>query len=163
MELTQERSGLEKRFYELCHKVVEQESLELYDLNYITGNSTLRVFIRDPKTDTAVIEDCMKIDRALTPFMEEEWVPEDLVLEVSSPGVFRDLKSKDHFDLVIGKRVNLKLFNQQADQIKELKGQKQILAVLKATTEKYLTINFNDKDIDLDFAAIKKANLEPEV
>ncbi len=163
MEFNSQRSGLEKKFYEVCEKVVSEAGLEVYDLNYVTGNTTLKLFIRDPKTDTAVIEDCMKIDRALTPYFEEDWVPDDLVLEVSSPGMFRDLKTLAHFKQSVGSRVKLKLMGQNDELMKTLKGQKQVTGELKSVNDEKLALDVDGKNLELNFIDIKKANLEPKI
>ena len=67
MELEIKRSNLEQKFFELTEKIVHENNYALYDVEYHSGSSTLRVFIMDPETKTAVIEDCVKVDRAFDP------------------------------------------------------------------------------------------------
>ena len=99
MELTKNLSQTEQKYTELAMKIVAECDLELYDLEFVQGSSTLRVFIRDPKTNTAEIDDCVKVDRAFSPYCEDlEWIPDNFILEVSSPGVYRSLKRLDHFE-----------------------------------------------------------------
>ena len=68
LELEIKRSNLEQKFFDLTEKIVKENSYALYDVEYLSGSSTLRVFIMDPKTKTAVIEDCIKVDRAFDPY-----------------------------------------------------------------------------------------------
>lgn len=163
MELNVSRSNLEQKFFDLCTKVVGDNGLQVYDMIYITGSSTLRLYIRNPETDTAVIEDCVKIDRAMTPYMEEDWIPEDFVLEVSSPGMFREIKTKEHFELAKDQRISMRLFSKNAEKYEELKGQKQFLAILQAINESDIEVKYLDKIIKVKLEDIKKVNLEPEI
>ncbi len=162
-----ERKGIEQKFYSLCQTVVESDcNLKLYDLEYIPGNQLLRLFIMDPETNSAVIEDCMKVDRALTPFIEEEeWMPSELVLEVSSPGVYRHLREKSHFEAAIGKNIGLQL-RQKLDQLKyadlpkRVLSQRNITGELLACNGETLTIKYQEKEIEIEFNNLKKAHLE---
>ena len=103
------RTGIEEKFFTICCEVVKENGYVLYDMDYIIGSTTLRLFIMDPNTNTALIEDCVKVDRALSPFFEEDWVPESIVLEVSSPGVYRPLKTLSHFEAVKNEYILLNL------------------------------------------------------
>ena len=103
------REGIEKKFFEMCLECVEAQGLELYDLEYIKGQKTLRLFIMNKETKTANLDDCILVDRSLTPYFEENtWIPEDVTLEVSSPGIYKKLRLKEHFEMVLGERVKLK-------------------------------------------------------
>ena len=82
MELFKKRTGLEEKFYKACETVTVEHDYVIYDMDYIQGSSTVRLFIMNPETKTAVIEDCIKVDRGLSPFFEEDWVPEDVVLGI---------------------------------------------------------------------------------
>lgn len=168
MVLREERSGMDKKFFELCQKVVSAEGLEIYDLDYLPGSHELRLYIQNPETGTAVIEDCIKIDKAMTPFIEEEeWMPSELTLEVSSPGVYRNLTSLEHFKTVEGQNVQLTLKKKLDDDLeglpKKLKGQKKIIGTLIEVLEEGIALEIEDLRIDLKYDEIKKANLEVDI
>lgn len=170
--INQTKAGLEAKFYELCDKLVSENDLSLYDLDYISSNHTLRIFIMNPETQTAVVEDCIKIDHALTPFVEEaDWMPEELTVEVSSPGIFRALKTTTHFELSVGERVSVTIMGSLSEEIEEklpkkLKSQKTFIGELIAVNEKEIEINVEDKNkkilVPFDFSLIKKAQWEPK-
>jgi ribosome maturation factor RimP len=168
MELSKKRSGVEEKFYNLCSKVVPDNGLKLYDMEYVAGSYTLKVFIFDEKTGTAVIEDCVKIDRALTPFIDElDWVPDELILEVSSPGMFRELKNLEHFQSAIGEIISCtitgKLDSEMATKVpKKLMGAKKFRGKLESVTETNITLNIKDFQLPLAFEQIKKASLDPD-
>ena len=165
MVLRGERTGMEKRFYELCERVVPETGLELYDLDYLTGSSELRVYVRDPETKTAVIEDCVKVDRALSPYLEEDWTPEKLTLEVSSPGLFRGLRTLEHFQEVVGETITLSLSGKIEGEglSKAALSSKKLTVPLKAVDEKGIVVEIENKAIVIEFEKIKKANLETEL
>ncbi len=169
MQLTKDRTGIELRLYELALKIVEELGYELYDLDYIKGSSTLRIFIMDPKTKSAVIEDCIKVDRAFTPYCEtEEWIPSDFVLEVSSPGVYRALKTKKHFDDVIGETILVSLSRELNEQQKsslpaKAHKTKKMRGKLTFVDDVKINIDYEGASLGISFDQIKKASLDPDL
>lgn len=168
--INQKKEGLEAKFYELCQKLTSENNLELYDLDYLSNNHTLRVFIMNPETKTAVVEDCVLIDRALTPFVEEEeWMPETLTVEVSSPGIFRNLKTTRHFEWSIGERVSITIQGSLSDATieklpKSLQGQKKFIGFVETANDENIVLNIEEKNINIpiELDLIKKAQWEPK-
>jgi ribosome maturation factor RimP len=161
-----ERSSLEQKFYDLSLKVVSELSLELYDMEWNASSGDLRLFIFDKTTKTALIENCIQVDRAFTPYFESEnWMPENVTLEVSSPGLFRELKNQSHFELVIGEDVSLVLHKtiSEAQSMDFPKSQRNSLKLkvklLEVDAEK-INIEIKDIKLDIPFEQIKRANLE---
>jgi ribosome maturation factor RimP len=173
LELEKERKGIEKKFFDLCSSVVQEAGYELYGMDYINSQFLLRLFIQDPISKTAGLEDCSKVDRALTPFVEEEnWMPEELTLEVSSPGVYRDVKEarwfseflNQRFCMVLSKKLELKDFVSESVFNKKLTGDKKVFLYLKTFDgEKLGMSSKKDGDVELNVLIdnIKKANVEP--
>lgn len=170
------RTGIEKKFFELVSEVVQKEGLELYSMDYIGGQQVLRLFIQNPETKTAQLDDCARIDRAMTPFIEElEWMPEELTLEVSSPGVYRDIKEGHQFKEALGERISLSLFNKVTSddflpgvaidkEAQKITKDKKILAYLVDFQGEELLFSL-EKQAEAQFKIkledIKKANVEP--
>lgn len=169
MEINQNFTGIEAKFHELSAKIVEGEGLKLYDLEYIVGSSTLRIFIYNEQTGTAQLDECIRVDRAFSPFAEElEWIPESLTLEVSSPGVYRHLSSIEHFERVVGERIKLALSSPVSDTNhpqapKEFKGSKKLIGFLREVTPAQIALDIDGAILNISYAEIKKANLEPEI
>jgi ribosome maturation factor RimP len=155
MKLDIERTGVEKKFFDLAQKLTSENELELYDLEYIPAKGILRVFIMNPATKTAVIEDCAKIDNAFDPYLEESWVP-DFTLEVSSPGMFRTLKTRRHFEISVGEFIKLTL-------VEALMGDLKPRVKLEQVKEEILVVNYKNKNLDVSFEQIKKAQLDPSI
>lgn len=173
MDLIKERKGIEKKFYDLCNTVVSEQGLELYGLDYISSQSLLRLFIQDPTSKTAGLEECSKVDRAMTPFVESEtWMPEELTLEVSSPGVYRDVKEGKWFHALKGERVSFQFFNKISESnflskdnidTKLMKDKKVILYLVDFDEESVFLSSKKDgeSEIIVSLEDIKKANVEP--
>lgn len=78
---------------QLATPVAENLGLELVGVVFHTNHRppVLRVDIRNPQQDTG-LEDCERMSRALEPTLDEaDIVPDTYVLEVSSPGISRQL------------------------------------------------------------------------
>ena len=167
MVLKEERTGIEKKFYEVCAPLCTELGYEVYDLDYNKGSYTLRIFILNPETGTALIEDCSKVDRSMTPIVEEsEWMPEELMLEVSSPGMFRHLNTVSHFTTSLDKNIQVTIKKRLTVEAnpgipKALKGERKIVGLLKKVTESSITISAFDYELEINYEDIKKANLEP--
>lgn len=168
MELIKNRTGIEAKFYELCSKVIPENGLQLYDMEYVSGSYTLKVFVMDEKTSSAVIEDCVKVDRALTPFIDElEWVPEQLILEVSSPGMFRDLKNLEHFQSSINQIISVTISGKLPGEVisgvsKKIANAKKFRGLLREVSDKEIIIDIEGLSLPIAFEQIKKANLDPD-
>ncbi|MCF8059838.1 MAG: hypothetical protein K9K67_11105 [Bacteriovoracaceae bacterium] len=175
MDLKLDRNGLEEKFFNLCEEIVKKEGLELYALDYLKGQCLLRLFVQDPESKTAQLDDCAKVDRALTPFVEEyDWMPAELTLEVSSPGVYREIKEACYFENLIGERIAFSLSEKVAESdvvsteisknAKKLLKEKKIVAYLKEFTGEHLLVSpeMNDETkFKINIENIKKANVEP--
>ena len=169
MDIQQERTGLEKKFYLMCEPVVLEAGYRLYDLEYVATQKVLRLYIQDPRTGSAVIEDCIKIDNALSPAFETEtWIPEDVVLEVSSPGVYRHVSNLEHFKMSVGEIIAVVIMGQLSEeQIKDapkgIKGEKKFRGKLLEVNEEVFTIEAKNFPLKLTYKQTKKVNLDPDL
>jgi ribosome maturation factor RimP len=169
MDIFKERIGLEKKFFLMCDPVIIEAGYKLYDLEYISTQKLLRIYIQNPLTGSALIEDCVKVDHALSPsFESEDWIPEDIVLEVSSPGVYRQVSTLEHFRMSLGEFVSVVIMGQLAeDQVKGapkgLKGEKKFRGKLLEVGEEDFTLDVNHYPLKLNYKQVKKVNLDPDL
>jgi ribosome maturation factor RimP len=169
MDVFKERIGLEKKFYLMCEPVVLEAGYRLYDLDYISTQKLLRIYIQNPLTGSAVIEDCVKVDNALTPSFESlDWIPEDVVLEVSSPGVYRHVSTLEHFRLSMGEFLSVVITGQLSeDQTsgapKGIKGEKKIRGKLIEVEQDYFTLEVKNYPLKITYKQVKKVNLDPDL
>ena len=163
------RAGLELKFFELTTKIVSENNLVLYDMHWHSPSGNLTVFIMNAETKSAVLDDCVKIDRAFNPYMEsEDWIPENFTLEVSSPGLYRGLSSIEHFQAVVGEDILIQL-TAKIDEVKytdfpkAMRNNLKIKVKLLEIHEQGIKIDAKGCLIDVPFEQIKKANLETDL
>ena len=167
MFLEKELSDLENKFLEICLHAVQGNNLDVYALEYLENSKTVKLFIINNETDTATISECVSVDRALSePFEELEWIPEDVVLEVSSPGVYRYLYKKEHFEKSIEVLVKVELLKKINSEMQyenvpnKLVNQKRFLGTIKGCSDELLEVEFEECSLRIPFKDIKKVNLE---
>ncbi len=109
--------------WELAQPVVEEKGLLLWDVRFVKEGADwfLRVFI-DREEDAVSIDDCVAVSRKLSDLLDEkDPIPQSYCLEVSSPGIERELVRPEHFAAFEGAAVVLHLY-QAVDGNKEIGG-----------------------------------------
>lgn len=94
----------------LAQPVLEELGLTLWDLRFEKEGSLwyLRYFI--DKEEGLTIEDCETFSRAVEKLLDEaDPIPQSYTLEVSSPGIERELTRDWHFDACMGMEVTIRL------------------------------------------------------
>ena len=111
----------------LAEPVAEELGFFLWDVEYVKegGRRVLRFTIDSEEGIT--IDDCEKMHRAMDPILDEaDPIEEAYYLEVSSPGVERELRNRMHLDACEGWNVEVRLYAPQ-DGAKSFRGE--LLAV----------------------------------
>ncbi len=108
---------------DLVQPIVEKMGLTLWNVCYVKEGSEyyLRIFI---DSDSGVtIDDCENVTRAIdAPLDRLDPIEGNYILEVSSPGVERELVLDRHFDRYLGTPVMVKLIRPDENGIREYKG-----------------------------------------
>lgn len=107
----------------LVEPIINEMGLQLWDVRYVKEGALwyLRIFIDKPEGIT--IEDCEKVTRAVdAPLDELDPIEGSYTLEVSSPGIERELIRDEHFDQFLGAPVMIKLHKPLSDGVKEING-----------------------------------------
>ncbi len=118
-------------------KIVQEllvgSDLELVDVEYVKERDWyLRIFVDKPQGMR--IEDCQRLSEALGKELDQrDVVPENYILEVSSPGLDRVLRKERDFIREKGKVVDVTLYA-------PLDGEKLITGTLAACDESTLTL-----------------------
>ena len=89
--------------------LLEELGYELYELKYIQQKSkkTLRIFIDHPERPIS-IKDCEDVSRHIGPMIDEqELLTGSYYLEVSSPGVERELRSERDFKRFVSETIKI--------------------------------------------------------
>jgi ribosome maturation factor RimP len=105
---------------------VEGLGYSIWDVTYSKIGSDYHLEITIDSENGINIEDCERVHRAIDPILDEcDPIEGFYYLEVSSPGIERELRSEEHFLWAVGERVEAKLFT-------AVGGKKSILGILKA-------------------------------
>ena len=108
---------------ELVRPIVEGLGLTLWDVRYEKEGALwyLRIFIDSDKGVT--IDDCENVTRAVDiPLDDLDPIEQNYILEVSSPGIERELIKPEHFDAFLGAPVMLRLIRPDEKGQRDLKG-----------------------------------------
>ena len=100
------------------------------------------------------IDDCEKVHRAIDPILDEHDPIETFYyLEVSSPGIERELRTDEHISLSLGQRVEAKLFT-------AIDGQKSFVGTLESFDGENVGIKREDigEEILIPRQSISKLN-----
>ncbi|MDR1800923.1 MAG: ribosome maturation factor RimP [Lachnospiraceae bacterium] len=123
---------------ELLQPIVEDKGFELVDVEYVKegGIWYLRAYI--DKEGGITIDDCEAVSRMLSDLLDEnDFIADAYCLEVSSPGLTRELKKDRDFERAIGKAIELKIYPGR-------EGAGVHIGILESFDEKSITITEDD-------------------
>lgn len=107
----------------MAEPVAKDLGLILWDVRFVKEGASwyLRVFIdKDGGVD---INDCVDMTHALNgPLDEADPIEVSYCLEVSSPGIERDLTRDEHFEIMSGKKIKLRLIRPDENKQREFSG-----------------------------------------
>ena len=114
--------SIAERVAALAEPLAEEFGYFLWDVEYVKegGRRILRITI--DSEEGIYIEDCEKMHRALDPILDEaDPIEEAYYLEVSSPGIERELRTDMHIEACEGWDVEVKLYA-PVDNAKSFRG-----------------------------------------
>ena len=96
---------------ELIGETVSQNGCILWDVEYVKEGADFHLRITIDKETGVTIEDCERVHRAIDPLLDEaDPIESFYYLEVSSPGLERELKTEAHILASVGETVEVRLF-----------------------------------------------------
>ena len=136
---------------ELVKPTVEANDCVLWDVEYVKEGSRQILRITIDRKDGVDIDHCEAVHRAIDPILDEaDPIPVAYYLEVSSPGVERELRLPRHYAEFIGSKVDVKLFS-------AVDGKKQFTGILDAFDEEAGTVTVSGTSFPKD--KVSKVNL----
>lgn len=118
------KGSVAERVWQMAEPLAGQLGLVLWDVQFVKEGAQwyLRVFI--DKEEGVGIDDCVDMTHALSPVLDQEDpIPQEYMLEVSSPGLNRKLTRPQHFQALLGAPVLVKLIRPLEDGRRELSGE----------------------------------------
>lgn len=137
---------------ELATPIAEELGYILWDIEYVKEGAKQVLRFTIDKDGGVGIEDCERFHRAFEVVIDEADPIEDAyTLEVSSPGIERDLKYNWHFQTAIGEMIQIKLY-------KPLDGQKVFVGQLLSYGDE-AELLCGERKLTIPVTEIAKANV----
>lgn len=142
--------------------VVEKEGFILYDVDFIEKQRKLVVTI--DKEGGVNIDDCASVSRALSLLLDvENTIPGEnpYDLEVSSPGLERDLRKLWHFETALDKSAKVVIKKgEESESFGSLRSFKAVIDKVEGQTIFFKDVeNSKLKNIEVPFDVIHRANI----
>lgn len=135
---------------ELIEPTVSELGYRIWDVTYSKIGADYHLEITIDSDDGIDIEDCERVHRAIDPILDEKDLIEGFYyLEVSSPGIERELRTDEHITASIGAKVEAKLFSQKD-------GRKSLSGILEGFADGKITIDENGVIWELEKSEISK-------
>jgi len=152
--MIQDSKALSDSVIKMLEQPLADEGYDLLDVRIFRGGGrvTLRIYL-DVENGIR-IDQCTKAARSIDYLLEEsDILPESSVVEVSSPGVKRPLRTDEHLNSAVGKKVVIKLFSR-----KNVKG------VLLSFSDDEIVLQQEGKDENPSISRLQidSINLNPE-
>ncbi len=136
---------------ELIEPLVLSLGYVIWDVEYAKEGADWNLTVTIDNNEGINIEDCEKVHRAIDPLLDEADLIENAYrLNVSSPGIERELRTDFHLVSCVGDRVEIKLFA-------ALDGKKTYVGELIAYEDGILTVREDSgNDVKIERAAASK-------
>jgi ribosome maturation factor RimP len=134
------------------------EGLELVDVELAGagGRPTLRLYI--DKVGGVSLDDCTQVSRALSAALDvEDPIDGSYELEVSSPGLDRALRTREHFERFAGEKVRVKTFG----PLDAAGSRKTFVGRLIGVEGESVLVEVEEAVFRIPEKLIAKANIEP--
>ena len=128
-----------KIVWDIVEPLAKELGLSIWDVRFLKEGSQwyLRVFI--DKDGGVGIDDCVNLSHAIDgPIDEANPIEQAYILEVSSPGVERDLIRDEHFAAFIGEKIKVKM-------IRPVEGKREFGGILADYSDGNITISLEDE------------------
>jgi len=150
---------IQEKIAALAESIAEQHGVRVYDVE-IVGNARnpfVRVYV--DKEQGVSLDDCAKFSRSLAALIDvEDPIPTAFVLEVSSPGLDRQLKKLKHYEQSRGMLAKVVMKKKSVD------GQNVVIGRIMDVQGDLITlITGDEQNLLIPFDTISRARLEIEL
>lgn len=128
---------------------------ELVDVEFAPAGSCglLRLYIDAPAGIT--VDDCERVSHRVSELLDaEDPIPGAYTLEVSSPGLDRVLRTREHFERFRGSRIKVQL-------ALPIEGRRRFTGTLTGVDEGAIEMEVDGEPVRLERAQIQKARVVP--
>ena len=144
------KMGVKDKVREAIEPTVIELGYRIWDVTYQKLGADYHLEITIDSDEGINIDDCEKVHRAIDPILDEkDFIEGFYYLEVSSPGIERELRCDDHILLSLGQKVEVKLFSAR-------EGRKSFVAVLDSYEDGNVSFTLEGENITLPKSEISK-------
>ena len=144
------KKSIKETVREAVQPTINELGYDIWDITYSKVGADYHLEITIDSEAGINIEDCEKVHRAIDPILDEcDPIEGFYYLDVSSPGVERELRTEMHISRSIGEKVRAKLFAQKD-------GKRVITGILSAFEDGKITITEPDGEVVLTQSEISK-------
>jgi ribosome maturation factor RimP len=136
----------------ISKKYLEENNLELVKVSFTKEGPHRYLRILLDKEDGILLEDCQNYSRFLNKNLDDNIIKDKYFLEVSSPGIERELYNEKDYKKFTGSKVDIKLY-------KTIDGRKIVTGILKGFTESLFKVEIEEGIIELQRSIVSKINL----
>lgn len=145
-------SKLEEKVEELVTPKINSIGYRVYDVMYVKEgkDNYLRIFIDNDEGIS--LNDCEKVNDAITDMLDEaNYIKDQYFLEISSPGVERNIRKNEHLQESLGMEITVKLF-------KPIEKKKEYNGILKSFSEEVVTLIVENEEVSIPRNIISSMN-----
>lgn len=137
------KKGIKETVREVIEPTVTELGYRIWDVTYSKIGADYHLEITIDSDAGINIEDCEKVHRAIDPILDEvDPIEGFYYLDVSSPGLERELRTDEHITACLGQRVEAKLFAPKD-------GRKSVVGILSSYEDGIVTVTEGDAAVSL--------------
>ena len=146
---------LEKKVLQIALPIAQQLNLEIWDIQFVKEGSEYYLRIAIDKPEGISIDDCKDFSHAIDPLLDEyDPIDTTYYLEVSSPGLGRQLTRPEHFEKMLGEEIKVGLYQ-------AINGQKEFTGKLVSYGDN-LVIKTEDEELTFEKKQISVVKLNDD-
>lgn len=136
--------------YDFLLPIVKGMGMSLVDLSVSRHKGSVQIRLIVYKPGSIGVDECSKVHRAVLPRLELQFPGQDLYVEVSSPGIDRNIKDASEFMHYFGR--GIKCFRTDISDWSA--------GILESADEKGLVLKKGDNRMNVSYEIIAKAKLD---
>ena len=147
-------SDIKESLFQALNEIVERENMRILNISISGMSKSPNIQIIIDSSNGVNLDDCSFVSKVTTNLINlNGYFNDDYNLEVSSPGINRELFTIDDYALYIGSLVKIKLK-------KQMNNKKNFLGKIMNIDNEVIIIRVDHQDIEIEFDNIKKANIK---
>ena len=147
-------NDIEESLFQALNEIVEKKDMRVANISIsgLAKSPSIQIII--DSIQGVSLDDCSFVSKLTDDIIKVNgYYSDDYNLEVSSPGINRQLFSLDDFRLYKNSMVKIKLK-------KPINNRKNILGIIKVIKNENIILDVDQEEIKIDFKNIKKANIK---